>query len=312
MDHIKIMRGNIFSLKKPTDVIIVRDKKTPDIIFDKSVYDNSNYIIKIPDKALNDENVVDYLEYYKMAIKKAKNKGMKTMAIEAIDLGDEDLNFALATEFAIVIKEAIGLTIGIASLLVTIICKDRDMSDIYELAIFGEIRSSQVTMSDRLEYNNAILIPTTKKTMKFERSYKEIKKREPASIFFKCYMNPRLLPGKYFLATGSEVADYYYFVPLVHDKKMKQGEFSNSVIDGVLNVLKSAPIISWKNITIPIVRFTKKEEENKRLVKRLVDAVCDYIDDQEINVKFYCPYEELWDVVVGCFEKEDSNEVRLI
>ena len=311
MKHIKIMRGNIRALKKPTDVVIIRDQKVSDIVFDKSNYDNSSYVIKLPVVELTDDNVLDYLEYYKTAIRKAKNKGLKTMAIEAIDLGDDDLNFSVAVEFAEVIKEAIGLTVGIGSLMVTLLCKDRELSDIYELAIYGEIRSSQVTMSDKLERNEAILIPTKKNILRFEKHYKGLKKREPRKTFLKCYFNSQILPGQYFLVEGFEDADYYFFVNLIKDNKISNKDFTEAAIVGIHAVIDSIKTMSCKNITIPIIRFMKKEEENDQFVKDLVNSVCDYIEELEVNVKFYCPYDDLWDVVLSCFEKEEDTDVRL-
>ena len=156
MENIKIVKGNIAKPKKAVDLIVFQSLTATDLSFGKSNYENSQYCISIPKKILNENNVLEYLEYYARAVKIAKNRRLTTIAVEAIDLGDDGYNYSLAIEFAQVLKDAIGLTVGIAPIKITIMCPDKHLCEVYETAVFGEIQSAQVTMTDRLERDDVI------------------------------------------------------------------------------------------------------------------------------------------------------------
>lgn len=303
MKNIKIMRGNIACLKNTVDAIVIRSKRVSDLTFDKSKYDKVRYAISIPETELNEDNVLEYLEYYQKAIKKVKDMGLKTVAIEAIDLKDEGLNFSLAVEFAQILESAIGLTVGVNPISVTLLCDSRELCDTYELAIYGEIKSAQITMADKLERNEIVLIPTHKNILKFDKNYTLLKKIEPKNVFWKCYANLRLQPGSYFLVEGEEYSSYYFFVNLIQHKKQDRESYTAAALEGIQGVLHSAKSMMCKSITIPVVRFMRDKKENEAFVKELVDFICEYSEEHEVNIKFYCPEIELWDVVMECFEE---------
>lgn len=311
-EQIKIMKGDIFQLKKSTDLAVFRSNKVTDITLETSRHFNSNFCYILPEIELNEDNTIEFLElYYKKAIWRGRERNFKTIAISVPDLGNEELNFSFAVEFHSVLKTALKFT----RIEVTLVCENKELRDIYEMAIYGDVRSSQFTMADKLEPNEVILIPTQRNILKFDRNYKILKDIEPRKVFLPCYLHLHLNPGQYFLTEKDGGNGCYFFLNLIKgkkDKKITQDEFNRLALNGVKNVLDVMKSMCCKDITFPIINFIKDKKENEQFVRKIIDTIFKFVkeneDEYEINVKFYCPDIELWNLVVECFEEKMGNK----
>ena len=305
MEQIKVVKGDIKNLKRPVDAVIMRNDTT-NVVFDKSKFKGSRYIISVPSEELNEDNALGYLHtHVEAALNKARTLQQYDLAIEAIELKDDDLSFT----FAIELKEMLNKYIEFSTHgeTIVVVCRTKSAVDIYELAMFGEIRSTQMTMADRLEGNDVIVVPVNNKLRKFHKNYKMIKKMESHALFWGLIMT-RLEHGKYYLTEGENLCDLYYFLNLTKGKKQKVEDFTRLACEGITNILNSANSMKYKSVTVPIVKISKKRKENKEFVLSFIDAVCEATEEYEMRIKFYCSDAELWDLVVEHFENRGDDE----
>ena len=300
MENIKIMKGDIKNLIKPIETIIMKTSAT-NVVFDKSRHVGSRYVISIPNIDINEDNALEYLEkYIKVALEKARAFQKYELAIECVAFEDDDLTFSFAAELKDVLEKYLKLSNKSEE--ITIICPTKEIVDIYELAIYGEVRSAQVTMVDRLEGNDVIVVATNKKMRKFHKSYKRLRKYE-SKVTFWGILFERLDHGKYYLTNGDAFSEMYYFINLTKEKKQKIEDFTDAACEAITNILNSAATSKQKMITVPVVRISKRRDENKMFVKAFVNAVYKTADEHEMRIKFYCTDPEIWGIVENCFDE---------
>lgn len=297
MAKIKIIKGDIFKPKSQVDMIVYRSKKATDTSFINSKYQNARYCFILPEYELDNNNIMDFLDYYKKPIRRARELKMRTMAIEAIDINNDELTMTFAAELAERLKEATMLY----DVEVLIVCKNKETRDLYELAIFGQVSGAQVVMTDRLENNEVFIIPTKRKMMKWDNWYKPLRKAEVSHIFWKYKFGSELELGKFCLVNGVNCATFYYLVNF-EGKRIKPDMYQERVIAAIKSVLTSMEFMGCHNMTVPILHFVKDEEQNRQLIEKLLEVVCDYIEDKEINIKLFCPEPDLWHIIESWFE----------
>lgn len=283
-------------MQSSVDMIVYRSKNTRDTSFVCSKYPNSRYGMVLPEYELNDDNAMEFLEYYKKPVVRARELKMRTIAIEAVTLENDDMTFS----FAVALKDLLEQITGMYELSVFIV-GNKEICNIYELAFFGEVKGPQVIITDILESNEVIVIPTKKKMMKWYKPYKSIQREESLGFFFKYNFGSKLIPGKYCLANGKKFATFYYLVNF--DKKsMTFEDYQNNIIMSIKAVLGAMEFFKCNNITIPMLRFIRNEDKNRKLLESMLETICAFAEDKEINIKLYCPEIEIVDFVQCWFE----------
>ena len=329
MEKINVVKGDIFHLKKSVNWIVYRAGNVDNIVFKKSPIGKSEYSVILPDIRLSEENAIEYLDYYKKAILKAKENKVKAIAIEAVDLYDDDLTLAFAVELNKLLTELLS----VSYMQVEIVCKNKGLRDIYEFAIYNEIRSSLITMKDVLEDSEAIIVPTYRNIFNFDDEYAWIKNAEPKKAFYQCYLNPRLDPGKFFLVERLDHSGCYFFVNMRQDKKqrkkMSQSEFYKLCLEAIKDVLETVNTMKYKSVSVPLLDYTKyKQEELRDFMKKkkvheinyksseaedrkhitdIVDMCCEFAEEYGINIQFHCTSAPLWNYVVEYFENKEEG-----
>ena len=303
MLEFKNIKDDIFHLKDKVDIIVYRTN-TKVAKMEPSNYTGSSYQYILPDIVLNEDNAIEYLSYYKRAVYAAIEKRLRSVAIEVIDCHDDDLSWSVALELKKVLESALKFS----SIKIIFVCKNKRMKEIYDLAMFGESREITIDLTDDLNFNNVILVPTKEKLSKFDKSCKKLKRSERFKVFFTLKWKTLSL-GQYQLIEGENNCDYYFLVNLIKPSITFIKDFKGVVLQGIQTVLSSMDMIQQKNITIPIIYFTKNKKENREIVKELVKIVCETAERKEINVQFYCKYEELYDLVSKILSERGGNNL---
>lgn len=284
----KVIKTDIFDLQKPVDLIIYIDKNALDLVLKCSSFNGSKYSILLPQCELNEDNVLSYMEeYYKKAFDKAKELDFRTIAIQAIDLFDEELNYAFAKEF----NEFLLKNLSRTKIDVVIVCDDKALKDVYDYAFFGVIKVPQVEIIDNLQFNDFVLIPTTKKIFKMDKKYKHLKKTEPKKLFWKCLAYSSLNKGE--IAPIPYNDTYYIFMNMLKAEKKRDEVFTSSFVNGLENVFDIMSTMCYKDVTLPIVHFSPNKKENINLVKLVINMAYEKASEKEFNIKLYCPYNDL-------------------
>ena len=293
MLEIKNIKDNVSSLKERVDMIICRSNVKVAKL-DNSIYPNSSYQYVLPAVALDEDNAIEYLKYYKRAVFAATEKRLRTIAIEAIDCNDDDLSWSIILELKKVLEDALKFN----SMKIYFVCKNAHIKEMYDLAIFGESRAIKIELTDALEFNNVILVPTKEKLKKFDKSCKKLKRTEHFTVFFRILWKTLSL-GNYHLMEGQANCDYYFLVNMIKPRITFIKDYKGAVVQSIKNVLAAMHTIQQKNITIPITHFTKNQKENRELVREIIRVVCETAEKEEFNVKFYCKDKELYDFVAN-------------
>lgn len=301
MTQVRVRKGDIFNLKMPVDMLVFRSKNATESIFLNSKYQNSRYTMTLPGYDLNEENAIEFLKYYQKAIKRARDLKMRTVAIEAVDMGEEELTLSFATELESALQEVAALY----DVTIYIICKTKDLRENYELAIFGEVKGPQVSVVDQLDTDEVIIVPTTQKMHKFDEHYKLLKKAEPFKVFLPCRFGAKWNVKNYFFVSGEEYAQYYYLLNLLLPKKEKRkaDSFIYKVEQSMQAIMDSVTYISCTSITIPVLHYMKDKKKNKEMIERILNLICNYIQDKEIQVRFYCPDEDIFNYTMEYLQK---------
>lgn len=314
-DGICVLRGDIkkydFAGCPPnTEVAIVRSKEVNTITL-KQGNRYVQYCITIPELTLSMENVWDSLEYYKQALKKAKEMGFKEVAVEAISFENDD-DLVAAFSLISTIRESIGVTIGIKPMKVYILCPEWSVYESYLRAV-GENVGCIFSVSNELKSNQAILIPTEKKMSNFENHFAAVKKYEPFGTFLGCYRQPKFKLGEYYLVSGKKDVNCYYFAPLLIDKKDKVEDFKKASLAVIEKVIESMVSMGFSSITIPVLEyipqrklFKKDTSQSDEFIKQMIELVVDRAEEYNLQVEFYCISDDLTE-----FVRDVLNEVVL-
>lgn len=293
MLEFKNIKDDIFHLKDKVDIIVYRTN-TKVAKMEPSNYTGSSYQYILPDTVLNEDNAIEYLSYYKRAVYAAIEKRLRSVAIEVIDCHDDDLSWSIILELKKVLEDALKFN----SMKIYFVCKNAHIKEMYDLAIFGESRAIKIELTDALEFNNVILVPTKEKLKKFDKSCKKLKRTEHFTVFFRILWKTLSL-GNYHLMEGQANCDYYFLVNMIKPRITFIKDYKGAVVQSIKNVLAAMHTIQQKNITIPITHFTKNQKENRELVREIIRVVCETAEKEEFNVKFYCKDKELYDFVAN-------------
>ena len=284
---INVIKADIYNLTKPVDCIIVREKSAIDMVLKCSNYEGSKYMIMLPEIALDEDNAIEYLEFYKKAFEKAMSLDFNEIAIQAIDMYDEDFNYTLAKELYKVIKDCFKRY----KVDIVIVCDDIEMKQIYEMAIFGEVKLPKVDIIDTLYFKDFVLIPTTNKAHKWEKKYKTLRATESKRLYFKCFTYPKLNKGE--IAPISQDGKYFICMNMLKTEKKRNDTFLKAFEKGLQSVFDIMNTMCYKSITLPIVHFSPNKKENPDLIKKLVEEAYKQASEKEIEIKLYCPYLDL-------------------
>lgn len=298
-NNIKIIEDNILQLKKPVDVMVLRSNYAKNLAMVSSSHESAKYCMYLVDQEFNEDNVLDYLDNYKKAIKKINELDFRTVALEVIDMKDDDLTYSLAKEMYMLLKGSLAYT----NITLTLICPNKTVKELYDMACFGEVIKPDVSIIDDINYIDVIVYPTTKSIFKGDKKYKKLLKSEPKKVLFKCLGHRNIGHGKTFFIQGEENCNLYLFARLFKEGTTRKEGYYITFEKTLEAVIDSAKMMMCKNIVLPIVYFSKNKKENKELVKVMVEFAYKAAETHEMSIKLYCPYNDLKEMANSYLEQ---------